>query len=507
MLPDPPPLPPPHPPSPSDRELLARPTRQSPIALVFIAWRFIRRIGIVNIAILFAVTSQFTVALWVAAMLAATGILIYSVMSWLRFTFVVSGDELVLTRGVLSVERLVIPLDRVQSVSIDQRLLHRIVGLVSASVDTAGSSATEFEIAAIDARTAEALRLVASDARSTATPTAGTDDAGAVSPAVPDQVLAHRTAGELVVVGATRLPWAGLAVLAPLLAFGDELGVVAGLDGRLERLVERGQEVGDDSSIALLAVLLGFAAVAAVFAAALQIGREVVTNWQLTLHRTPAGLRRTAGLLNRTSRSASLRRVQSLTTHDTPPQRWLGITTVTLRTFGDNDIGLPGSRQAEIEHLRELVFGRRAAPRLDRRISRWFVFLAARNMFVAAALTAVGLGLLSRLGWWAAVVFVAVPIRTLAARRQWRLRRWGVDDTGIAESSEFVTRHAAEAPLFKAQLVKVTQSFFERRRGLATVRVNTADGGLTIPLIDLAEAMAVRDRVLHAVETDRRPAL
>ncbi len=505
MLPDPPPVPTPRLTTPSDRSRLAHPTRQSPIALVFIAWQFIRRVGIVNIAILFAVTSRFSAALWAAAMLAAVAVLIYSVMSWFRFTFVVTGDELVLTRGVLSVERLVIPLDRVQSVSVDQRLLHRIVGLVSASVDTAGSSATEFEIAAIDARTAEALRLVTSDARSTAAPPVDVAE-GTVSRVAPDQVLAHRTAGELVIVGGTRLPWAGLAVLAPLVAFGDELGIVTGLDGRLERLVERGQDVGDGSSVELLAVIFGLVAAAAVFAAALQVGREVVTNWQLTLHRTPAGLRRTAGLLNRTSRSAALRRVQSLTTHDTPPQRWLGFTTLTLKTFGDNDIGLPGSRQAEVGHLRGVVFGRLEAPRLDRRISRWYVFLATRNMLVIAALAALGLRLLSELGWWSTIVFVAVPIRALAARREWRLRRWGVDDDGIAESSEFVTRHTAEAPLYKAQLVRVTQSFFERRRGLATVRVDTADGGLTIPLIDHGEAMAVRDRVLYAVESDRRPA-
>lgn len=296
-------------------------------------------------------------------------------------------------------------------------------------------------------------------------------------------------------------------MLAPLVAFGDELGVVTGLDGRLERLIERGQDVGDGSSIALLGVVVGFVAVAVVFVAALQVVREVVTNWELTLYRTPAGLRRTAGLLNRTSRSASLRRVQSFTTHDTPPQRWLGITMLTLKTFGGNDIGLPGSRPDEVRRLRELVFGRVEAPQLDRRISRWFVFIATRNMFVFTTVAALVLRFGFDLGWWPVGVFVGVPIRWLAARRQWRRRRWGVDDFSIAESYEFVTRHTAEALLFKAQLVRVTQSFFERRRGLATVRVQTADGFLAIPLIDHAEAMAVRDRVLFAVETDRRPAL
>lgn len=510
MLPDPPSVPELRATTPSDRERLATPTRQSPIALAFIAWRFIRRIGIVNIGIvvLFAVTSRFSIVLWIAAMLAAIGVALYSVLSWLRFTFVVAGDELVITRGVLSVERLVIPLDRVQSVSIDQRLLHRIVGLVSAAVDTAGSSATEFEIAAIDAPTAEALRLVASDARRPGLAADHSDAAatGATPGAVTDEMFAHRTAGELVVVAVTRLPWAGLAVLAPILALGDEIGGLAGFNVNLEKLIEGGRDVGDGSSIALVGVIVGFVAVATVFVAILQIVREVVTNWELTLHRTPAGLRRTAGLLNRTSRSAALRRVQTLTTHDTPPQRWLGITTLTLKTFGDNDIGLPGSRVAEVMRLRELVFGRRGAPQLDRRISRWFVFIATRNTLLVAVAAACGLRFGLELGWWSAITLVAVPVRWLAARRQVRLRRWGIDHVSIAESCELVTKHTAETPLFKAQLVKVTQSFFERRRGLATVRVQTADGFLAVPLIRHDEAMAARDRILFAVETNRRPA-
>ncbi len=457
-------------------------------------------------AVLFTLTGRFGASLWAIASAATIAILVFSVVSWWRFTFVVVDDELVVTKGVLSVERLVIPLDRVQSVSIDQRLLHRLVGLVSASVDTAGSAGAEVEIAAIDVATAEALRRIASDARvapSTASPLNGTDSPPVLA-ATRDDLLLGRSFGELAVVGATRVPWAGLAVLAPLLALGDEIGGTIGLGGRIERALERGQDVSAGSTTALFAVIASVVVGAAAFGALLQVVREVLTNWNLALHRTPTGLRRTAGLLNRTSRSSTVRRVQSITTDDTPPQRWLGMTTLTLRTFGDNHISLPGTRQAEMTRVRDIVFGE-SAPPLDRRISRWFVFLAVRN---AAAAALVGTAVLwFRVGWWAAVVLVVVPIRWTVARRQWRLRRWGLSDTGIAESYELVTRHTTETQLFKAQIVSVTQTFFERRRGLATLRVQMADGFLSVPLIGHADAMAVRDRVLGSVATDRRPTL
>ena len=122
-------------------------------------------------------------------------------------------------------------------------------------------------------------------------------------------------------------------------------------------------------------------------------------------------------------------------------------------------------------------------------------------MFVAAALVAAAW---FAVGPWSMLAALVVPIQWWAARRRWRLRRWGVAEDRIAESYRFVSRHTAELPLFKTQVVSVSQSFFERRKGLATVEVRTAEGLLRVPLIDEADAAAVRDRALHIVATDRR---
>ena len=164
-------FPPPLPPPASDRMLLAAPTRQSPAALVFIAWRFVRRLGWSAIAALavFVFRGPEGFGVGIVGVAAATALVIASALSWWRFTFQVDGDEIIVRRGVLAVERLVIPLDRVQSVSTDQRLMHRLFDLVSVAVDTAGSSGAEFEIDAIDRPRAEALRRVASDARTVPT--------------------------------------------------------------------------------------------------------------------------------------------------------------------------------------------------------------------------------------------------------------------------------------------------------------------------------------------------
>lgn len=529
----------------ADRELLAQPSRQSPIAVVFIAWRFIRSLGFVQIAV--ALAFIFSGRLPLLGLLAGVGAafvgLALMLLAWWRFVFSIQGDELVVAKGVIAVERLTIPLDRVQSVSIDQKFLHRPVGLVSVKVDTAGSSEAEFEIDAVARPVAEALQRLVAGSRAGATDgRAGSgvvDAAGApVDPAAPwDGVgpglgpndgpdsgpnsgptygaaeieieeVVHRTPIELVRIGLTRLPWAGLVALAPL---GAVLNDVLDFES-VSVFPEFGERLGDgtltDSLPGLTLVIVGFVLVgitiAGIVGLILQVAQSLLSDWDLTLLRTDTGFRRTAGLLNTTSKASTLTRIQAVRTEQTPAQRWLGIRSANLPTIGEGDLTIPGTTDDELDRIREIVFGPEAGPMpLDRGISPLWVFVGTRNAAVGAAALAFGLWFV--IGWWSVGILGFIPIEWLMLRRQWRLRRWGISDDRLAESLRFVTLRTAEQDLIKAQTVTVEQSFFERRRGLATVRIELAEGHLAVPFIDLADAEAARDRVLFAVESNRRP--
>jgi len=67
-----------------------------------------------------------------------------------------------------------------------------------------------------------------------------------------------------------------------------------------------------------------------------------------------------------------------------------------------------------------------------------------------------------------------------------------------------ISSSTKQSVLRKTNAVRVTQTIFERRRGLATVEMVTAAGIVTVGMVPIAEADAVRDLILHGVETDRR---
>lgn len=529
----------------ADRTLLSLPSRQPPHAVVFLIWRALRQLSIVNVVVFFAIFSSGRVPLAVSGLLIVVlvGVAVYGGLLWWRFVYQVDGEDFTISKGVLSQERLVIPLGRVQSVSLEQNILHRMTGLTRVALETAGSSGVEFEIDAIEHDKAMALQRLTADYRrqaqaaasrlprstsgtvlpadppwfdpATAPPPTGPPSSpaaagtGLTGPTPPPgqgsdevlEVLARRSFGDLIRVGVSQWPWAGLVLLAPLFAVLDDLRDALGIDvfDRVEESVS--ERLSFDVAV-LVALALVMVVVVTVFGLALQVIQVLTADWDLVLARTGKGLRRESGLLSRTSRAASLDRIQSLESVQVPMERWFGIRRIRLRTVGEGDITVPGTSDEEMDRVRSLLFDP-PGPTLDRRISSAVVFLAARNSFLVAAAACLLL-VSSVLGWWSLLAFLAVPIRALEAHRRYRFHRWGLTDGRIVQTTRFVARNTEEMALVKAQSVVVEQSFFQRRRDLATVGIRTAEDTFLVPMIRLDEAEAVRDRVLYHVETSTR---
>lgn len=121
---------------------LSVPQRQSPLAIVFLGVRILRSLGIAQIVVvvLFILRAPFNGALSVMPFVIIVVFAGFSALAWWRYTFQVLNDELVVTKGILRVVCLNVPIERIQSIVIEQQLLHRLTDLVRVAVDTAGSN-------------------------------------------------------------------------------------------------------------------------------------------------------------------------------------------------------------------------------------------------------------------------------------------------------------------------------------------------------------------------------
>ncbi len=469
---------------------LTTPQRQSPWAIVFLGLRILRSIGIAQLAIVLLFVAQAPlsgplIALPFVAILVLGAL---SALAWWRYTFMLIDDELVVTKGVLRIDRLTVPVDRIQSMGIDQRLLHRLTGLVTLSVDTAGSAEAEFSIDAIARPVAEELQRQAVITTRQA-PVAVAPDGVAVTEDT--EILVHGP-GRLLTAALTSWPLSGLIVLGPLLAFGEDF---------LDRLPGFVPEI-DRTELAWWWIPVGIAGFVA-FSVVLNIVRIFLQDWNLTLRASASSLRRTAGLFSRTSKASSVARIQVVSSVANPLQHRAGIRSVDLSTIGEGDLSLIGcdARQWE-EIVRRAQPGVEAAPVLDRRISSATTLLVARNALIAAAVVAVSAWFV--VGWWSLLALLVALPSWIIERIRVRNFRWSTGAV-IATSSRVVNRSTQRTLPRKTNAIAVTESLFERRRGLGTVEITTAAGRVAIGAIPVAEARAVRDLILHQLETDSRP--
>lgn len=334
----------------ADFDILSSRRRQSVWAPVFIAITALRRLGLGQLAIAAVLVAtgrlpgpELLVVPLIVAALAA-----WAVVAWYRYTFVVENDTLIVDSGVVSSRRVVVPLARIQSVDIEQQLLHRPIGLVEVKIDTAGGEA-EIVVSATSRDIAEALQRLTGSGVVRATPSPG--ETGDAPPAAPQrEVLAKRSASDLVVMALTNRPLAGLVLIAPLMGMADD---VLGTFG----LWPESAVPGDLPQVGSLAVSIALTLVVALGAlVALQIAWTFVTEFDLTLSRDDRVLRRESGLFDRRSASSAITRIQQLETDQSLLQRLVDHRTIRLPTAGESDsLRLPGASRSELDVLRCLT--------------------------------------------------------------------------------------------------------------------------------------------------------
>lgn len=472
---------------------LRLPQRQSPLAIVFLALRILRSLGIAQlvIAALFLFRAPLDGPLILVPFVVILAFGAFSALSWWRYTFQLVDGELIVIKGVLSVDRLTVPVERIQSLGIDQELLHRLTGLVKVSVDTAGSADAEFTIDAVSRPVAEELQRLAVTA--TPSPIATTvEGAGPPPPSVDDRVVFTHDAKRLVRSALTMWPLTGVLILGPFLAFGEQFN---------REISERFGDIEIETDSFrwwwVPVAVLGFIALSVL----LNIARVILADWQMTLRASPNSLRRTSGLLSRTSKASSISRIQVVSSDQNPLQRRAGLRTIGLSTIGEGDLALIGCDDDQFDIVRGLAAASTHMP-LERRIDPAQIFLAVRNISIFMSL--VVLAVWFTVGWWALLAYLIVPLVWFTQRRHVQNFRWGLG-AELATFTHVFDNSTRQALLRKTNAVHVTQSIYQRRHGLGYVHLVTGAGTISVGMIPIDEARSVRDTILAAAESDPRP--
>ena len=474
---------------------------------------------------------------WLVPPLAPVGALAiggFAVARYYRFRYEIEGDTLRVESGVFARQSREIPLGRIQNVDSTQGVLNRLLGLSVVAIETAGGSATEATLDAVDPAEADRLRRLVQRYGERDEATESESDIGEA-----DERLAagedsesgehrERSAEQLFAFGLRDLLTYALVSVRPAALVFLVAGLPLGINV-VRRVVRFNLGLlGSDAPGAVAALdtlgpprLVGLAALLAlqitVAAVGVSIVLTIVEYHGFTLVREGDDLRYQRGLVRRYSGTIPLSKVQTVTVRENVLMRRFGFATLVVETAGysggsqqsTQGVAVPMAPRETVYDLArdiepfETVSLQRPPKRARRRYAARFAIIAG---VLTAAAYAVDTFLLSSGYWWLALgLFAVVPP---AAHLRWRHRGYALAADVFVTRSGFWRRTTSVVPYYRIQTVFVGRSPFQRRRRLASLTADTASsasllgGSATAHDIDEEAASELRDTLRERLYSD-----
>jgi putative membrane protein len=418
---------------------------------------------------------------------------VWGVLSWQATTYRVSGGAFHLKQGVLQKSERSLPLERIQSVDTVQGVVQRIFGVVRVRIEAAGGGGEpEISLSALSRPAAGALReeLTRSMRR--------------VSAEVPEEpaVLRRLAVRDLLLAGVTS----GQIGVAASVVFGAWQAVERVLP---RDFVQRLSETYLPRTVSAFLLLL---VAVALFSWVLAILGTVFAHAGFTLSRSPDGkyLHIRRGLLERHEATVPLARIQAVRVVEGLLRQPFGLASLRVESAGfgaERGVSttlFPLLSRREVGTFLQISVPEFAAPLddlepLPGRARRRYAFRSALPVLVLAVPYVVLF-----FPWGLAGLLLALPAALYGLLR-YRAAGYGLDDDRLVLRFRRLARTMVVAPRGRLQSRGYSVSPFQRRLGLATLKIEVASGsgGTAFRLVDadvkvaksLVEALSEKARI------------
>ncbi len=440
----------------------------------------------------------------------------FSYLRWRKLTYTVREQDIRVESGVISRTARSVPFERIQDVSLEQKLLPRLFGLVAVKFETGAGGGEDLSLAYLTEDEGERLRQVVRERRESRDSAAQVADGAEVPP-----VAKEEPARTLFAMDQRRVLTFGLfnfslAVVAVLAGFTQQFDFLLpfdlwDFDAWEERLVGQSDMLAALGPSAQIAG--GVIAALSLIALGIATGliRTSLREWNFLLERTPRGFRRRRGLLTKTDVVMPIHRVQGIkigTRFIRYRFGWHGLKFISLAQdagAANHDVA-PFAKLSEIEPI--VVEAGFRMPGEDAEWHRASENYRTDSMivdsvfFVIAAMVAGTALSIFAPEWFVPVVLILIGLAVVsaaAALYSWQFKRHALDSTQIMARSGVFSPSSQIATRLKLHSVEISRGPIAQRRGYASLHFGLAGGEFSIPGIPVERALAVRKAVLETI--------
>ena len=425
-------------------------------------------------------------------------------LQWTRLTYTVGEADIRVESGLLSRAARSVPYERIQDVSLEQKLLPRLFGLVEVKFETGAGGKEDLALTYLSEAEGERLRELVRERRE--------GEAPAMADAVPAEALPE--AAPLFAMDGKRVLTFGLfefslAVVAVIGGLAQQFEFLLpfdlwDIDGWQERIAGPGQWLAGLGPLAQVVGILMALASLSLIGFATGIVRTMLRGWDFRLDRTAKGLRRRRGLLTRTDLVMPVHRVQALRVETGFLRRlfgWHSLKVVSLASdsgaanheavpFGQMDEIAPVVAETGFALPPQNTVWMRAMDRyrFDKIVLAAIVLLPATiaAIFIADSvqwlIPAGVLGVAVVHNWW-----------------RWRHDRHAIDARQIYSLHGWFSPSLAIGSRVKLQSVEILQGPIARRRGYASLLLGLAGGNLRVHGMPVERAREWRAGILDSI--------
>ena len=408
-------------------------------------------------------------------------LLVAGIIKWKRFVYWFEEGELRIEYGLIIKKKRYIPFDRIQSLNYTEGIFHRPLGLVKVKVETAGSGKigeAEAELTAIPRIDADRIEKKMEEAKrgiqqvDEASLENGIEEEVPM-PKKPIRKIYRMNMRELLVLATTS---GGIGVVVSAVAvFLSQFAELIPYDAIYEEVM-----LFLRFGYVIIAFLVFFGLLIAWLISVLL---TLIANYQFTIQRDEDHIYISRGLLEKKKVSVPFKRIQGIKITQNPLRELFGYATVTVESAGgsvgdkDEKIRLfPLAKKKDIVPILEDLFPDMDwSPEMVRAPKRSVHFYYRLDLLWMVPV----LGAISYLFYpYGLLSLIVVPFIVLIGIWQHRTAGYALGDRQLTMVFRGVSKHTFYMMKKRVQAVEVSQSVFQRRKGIASIQATIKSGML-----------------------------
>ena len=425
-------------------------------------------------------------------------ILIRAVLVYLNFKFKIKDNAFILKQGILNKSNISVPFEKIQHINFKQNFIQQLINVTQVEIETAGAKTVEISIKALSREKAVALKQALFTKM---------EEVVAVETSEPTKKILHKIkVSDLLKVSISENHFKSLVLLFAFIFSGyvqvkDFLETLE-LDEKFDAILEENANslVGD---LFLMLFLFVFSFIISVI---ISFVSTFIRHFNLQVSLENNTLEINQGLINKQNNIIKKQKVQSIEVLTNPIKQKLGIYNVIFKQAVSGKINykkiikVVGFNQKHIDVLKKVLFINtnfkdeiKHKPDAYYKVQlffRGFLFLAILNtifLFISYNLFIIN--------------FLFVPLLIALVFLKYRKSYYYFNKDMLVIGSGQIATNTTYFEHFKLQHIKMKQTFFQKRKNVVNLVIQTASGKIILPCVKTNQALEMYNFMLYKSET------